>query len=287
MDVQGGRLQTGLCHHLAAARRARQGDHRFRRRRIWCSRFAAGVRYQHRQAALADLYDSSPDEPGGDTWKGDTAQHGGGAAWLVGSYDPKSDTVYWGTSNPGPWNTAVRSTGDGNFGKLTNLYTASMLALDPNTGKIKRHIQTTPADAWDYDGVNEAALADFKIGGNTVPALMKADRNGYFFVANRETARRCRRRSTCSPTGPRSGTSPRCARSRIRRRPGRAILPRTSARPDRRQELEPMSFNPQTGLVYIRPTMSSWTGRRRCRLQARRSISAPDFRQGRPRRFPR
>jgi PQQ-dependent dehydrogenase (methanol/ethanol family) len=131
----------------------------------------------------------SPDEPGGDTWKGDTGLHGGGAAWLVGSYDPKTDTVYWGTSNPGPWNTGVRSTGDGNFGKLTNLYTASTLALDPNTGKIKWHIQTTPAEAWDYDGVNEAVLADLKIGGNTVPALMKADRNGYFFVANRETGK--------------------------------------------------------------------------------------------------
>ena len=56
--------------------------------------------------------------------------HGGGAAWLVGSYDPKTNTVFWGTSNPGPWNSAVRSTGDGNMGKLTNLYTASTVAFD-------------------------------------------------------------------------------------------------------------------------------------------------------------
>src|ERR1700741_1995876 len=131
----------------------------------------------------------APGGRGSETWKGDTGLYGGGAAWLVGSYDPKSDTVYWGTSNPGPWNTAVRSTGNSDFGKLTNLYTASTLALDPNTGKIKWHIQTTPADAWDYDGVNEAVLADLKIGGSTVPALMKADRNGFFFVANRETGK--------------------------------------------------------------------------------------------------
>jgi PQQ-dependent dehydrogenase (methanol/ethanol family) len=131
----------------------------------------------------------APGEPGSDTWKGDTGLRGGGAAWLVGSYDPKTDTVYWGTSNPGPWNTGVRSSGDGNFGKLTNLYTASTLALDPNTGKIKWYIQGTPADAWDYDGVNENILADLKIGGSTVPALMKADRNGFFFVANRETGK--------------------------------------------------------------------------------------------------
>jgi len=99
-------------------------------------------------------------EPASETWKGDSGLHGGGAAWLVGSYDPKSDTVYWGTSNPGPWNTGVRSTGNGDFGKLTNLYAASTLAIDPNNGNIKWHIQTTPADAWDYDGVNEAVLAD-------------------------------------------------------------------------------------------------------------------------------
>ena len=131
----------------------------------------------------------APDEVASDTWKGDTGLHGGGAPWLVGSYDAKSDTVYWGTSNPGPWNTAVRSTGDGNFGKLTNLYTASTLAIDPNTGKIKWHIQGTPADAWDYDGVNELLLADLKIKNAKTPVLMKADRNGFFFVANRETGK--------------------------------------------------------------------------------------------------
>src|SRR6516165_2860928 len=129
------------------------------------------------------------DEPNGDTWKGDTGQHGGGAPWLVGSYDPKTNTVFWGASNPGPWNTAVRSTGNGDFGKLTNLYTASTLALDADTGKIKWWVQGTPADAWDYDGVNELVLADLKINDETVPTMMKADRNGFFFVVNRETGK--------------------------------------------------------------------------------------------------
>ena len=67
-------------------------------------------------------------------------------------------------ATPAPGTLAVRSTGDGNFGKLTNLYTASTLALDADTGKIKWHVQQTPADAWDYDGVNELVLADLKIG---------------------------------------------------------------------------------------------------------------------------
>ncbi len=130
-----------------------------------------------------------PDSPGSDSWKGDTWQHGGGAAWLVGSYDPKTNTVYYGTSNPGPWNSAVRSTGNGDYGKLTNLYTASTLALDPDTGKIKWAYQATPEDAWDYDGVNELVLADIKINGTETPVGMQANRNGFFYVLNRENGK--------------------------------------------------------------------------------------------------
>jgi PQQ-dependent dehydrogenase (methanol/ethanol family) len=125
-------------------------------------------------------------EPGNDSWKGDSWKQGGGAAWLIVSYDAKTDTIIMGTSNPSPWNAAVRGTGTSEYGKMTNLYTASTLGLDTKTGKIKWHLQTTPHDAWDYDGVNEAVLADLKIGGADTPVLMKADRNGFFYVANRE-----------------------------------------------------------------------------------------------------
>ncbi|MGQ0681495.1 PQQ-dependent dehydrogenase, methanol/ethanol family [Bradyrhizobium sp.] len=195
----------------------------------------------------------APDEPGGDTWKGDSAQHGGGAAWLVGSYDAKTDTVYWGTSNPAPWNTAVRSTGNGNFGKLTNLYTASTLALDPNTGKIKWHIQTTPADAWDYDGVNEAILADLKIGNNTVPALLKADRNGFFFVANRETGKvLSAEKFIFANWAEKWDVATMRAVENPDKRPGpghpaKDICPNLIGG----KNWQPMSYNPQTGLVYI------------------------------------
>jgi PQQ-dependent dehydrogenase (methanol/ethanol family) len=78
-----------------------------------------------------------PGEPGNDSWKGDSWQHGGAVPWLVGSYDSKTDTVFYGTSNPGPWNSAVRSSGDGNYGKLSNLYSSSTVAFDATTGKIK------------------------------------------------------------------------------------------------------------------------------------------------------
>lgn len=131
----------------------------------------------------------APNEPGGNSWKGDSYLHGGGAAWLVGSYDAKTDTVFWGTSNPSPWASKVRSTGDSNYGKLTNLYTSSTLAINPETGAIKWHLQSTPEDAWDFDGVNEPVLADLRINGKTIPAVMKADRNGFFYVANRNTGK--------------------------------------------------------------------------------------------------
>jgi alcohol dehydrogenase (cytochrome c) len=130
-----------------------------------------------------------PGEPGNDTWKGDSWQHGGGAAWYVGSYDPKTNTIFYGTSNPGPWNAAVRSTGTSDYGKLTNAGSSSTLALDPDTGKIKWEIQSTPAETWDYDGVNELVLADVSIDGQATPIYMKADRDGFFFVANRDTGK--------------------------------------------------------------------------------------------------
>jgi alcohol dehydrogenase (cytochrome c) len=195
----------------------------------------------------------APGEPGSETWKGDTGLHGGGAAWLVGSYDAKTDTVYWGTSNPGPWNTGVRSTGDGNFGKLTNLYTASTLAIDPNTGKIKWHIQGTPADAWDYDGVNELLLADLKIGGADTPVLMKADRNGFFFVANRETGKMISaEKYVYANWAKKFDISTMRAEEDPDKRPGpghpaKDICPNLIGG----KNWQPMSFNPQTGLVYI------------------------------------
>jgi alcohol dehydrogenase (cytochrome c) len=130
-----------------------------------------------------------PGEPGNDTWKGDSWQHGGGAAWYVGSYDAKTNTIFYGTSNPAPWNAAVRSTGTSDLGNLTNAGSSATLALDPDTGKIKWEIQSTPAETWDYDGVNELVLADIDINGQKTPVYMKADRDGFFFVANRDTGK--------------------------------------------------------------------------------------------------
>jgi len=124
-------------------------------------------------------------EKGGDTWKGDSGKHGGAAAWLIGSYDPKLNLVYYGTSNPAPWSAAVRGNDSSDIGKYSNLYSASVLAINGDTGAIQWHYQFTPHDAWDYDGVNELVFADLPIDGKTTPVIMQANRNGFFYVLDR------------------------------------------------------------------------------------------------------
>ena len=104
------------------------------------------------------------------TWPGDTWKTGGAATWLGGSYDAKTGLAYFGTGNPGPWNSHVR--------KGDNLYSTSTVAIDVKTGKIVWHYQGTPNDGWDYDGVNE--FITFDMDGKRVGA--KADRNGFFYV---------------------------------------------------------------------------------------------------------
>src|SRR5208337_4554409 len=193
-------------------------------------------------------------EPGGDSWRGDSAEHGGGVGWLVGSYDPKTNTVFWGTSNPAPWNTAIRSSGNGDYGKLTNLYTASTLALDADTGKIKWWVQGTPADAWDYDGVNELVLADLKMDGETAPVMMKADRNGFFFVVNRETGKVLSAEKYVPTTWAekwdiatsRAVEDP-DKRAGMPNHPAKGVCPNLIGG----KNWQPMSYNPETGLVYI------------------------------------
>jgi alcohol dehydrogenase (cytochrome c) len=104
------------------------------------------------------------------TWPGETWKTGGAATWLGGTYDAKTGLAYFGTGNPGPWNSHVR--------KGDNLYSTSTVAIDVKTGKIVWHYQGTPNDAWDFDGVNEFITFDQdgkRMGG-------KADRNGFFYV---------------------------------------------------------------------------------------------------------
>ena len=118
-------------------------------------------------------------EPGSETWKNKgTAANGGGSTWVTGSYDPQTNTLYWGVGNPGPdWDNEARP-GD-------NLYTDSTLALDPDTGKLKWYYQHTPNDAYDYDSVSENVLVDASVNGKPMKLDLEADRNGMAYALNR------------------------------------------------------------------------------------------------------
>jgi PQQ-dependent dehydrogenase (methanol/ethanol family) len=194
-----------------------------------------------------------PGEPGNDTWKGDSWKTGGGAPWYVGAYDPELHLIYYGTSNAAPWGGHTRGNDSSDVGQYTNLYTASQLAINPDTGKIVWHYQMTPSDVWDYDGVNEPVLVDLTINGTKVLALLKADRNGFFYVLNRTNGDLISAEPYVNVNWA----------SRIDLETGRPV-----ENPQYRPQLDkwakgvcpnviggknwpPMSFSPQTHLVYI------------------------------------
>jgi alcohol dehydrogenase (cytochrome c) len=119
-----------------------------------------------------------PGEFGHETWSGDSWRFGCGATWLPGSYDPDLDLLYWATGNPCPlYNGAVRA-GD-------NLFTSSVVALDPATGTRRWHYQFSPHDTHDWDSNQNMILVDRAFRGQSRKLLMHADRNGHFYVIDR------------------------------------------------------------------------------------------------------
>jgi alcohol dehydrogenase (cytochrome c) len=120
-----------------------------------------------------------PGEAGGDTWPApEIAQRGGGAAWVTGSYDPDLNLLYWGTGNPIPDYDIENRKGD-------NLFTASIVALDADTGKLKWHFQFTPQDSHDWDANQIPILADITLQGRQRKVVMVASRNGFFYIFDR------------------------------------------------------------------------------------------------------
>ena len=124
----------------------------------------------------------APGEPGHETWEGDSWQRAGAPTWLTGSYDPDLDTVYWAIGNPGP-------DINGDVRKGDNLYSCSVVALDPSTGKLKWHYQFTPNDTHDWDSTEDLVLVDRMWHGQNRKLLLHADRNGVFYVLDRVTGK--------------------------------------------------------------------------------------------------
>lgn len=121
-------------------------------------------------------------EPGSETWKGSAITHGCGATWLTGTFDPGLNTLYWPTGNPCPDFYGGDRLGD-------NLYTDSVLALDPDTGKLKWHYQFTPHDTHDWDATEILVLIDATFQGQPRKLLVQANRNGFFYVFDRVTGK--------------------------------------------------------------------------------------------------
>lgn len=120
----------------------------------------------------------APGEAGSETWPtGDQWKTGGGSVWITGNYDPETNLAFWGTGNGGPW------MGDQRPGD--NLYTASTIAIDVATGRIKGHFQYTPNESWDWDEVSPPILVDYRRNGRTVKGLIDVARNGYLWFLER------------------------------------------------------------------------------------------------------
>jgi alcohol dehydrogenase (cytochrome c) len=119
-----------------------------------------------------------PGEPGSETWRGKDIEHGCASTWLTGTYDASLDTLYWPTGNPCPDYDGSERLGD-------NLYSDSILALDPSTGRLKWHFQYTPHDVWDWDAQQPPVLVDAMWHGQMRRLLLHANRNGFFYVLDR------------------------------------------------------------------------------------------------------
>ena len=119
-----------------------------------------------------------PGEFGASSWPGELYKHGGGTTWMPGTFDPELNTLFWGTSNPSPDFDGAPRPGD-------DLYTDCVLALDPDTGKLKWHFQFTPHDLFDYDATETAMLVDADFRGQPRKLLVEANRNGFLYVLDR------------------------------------------------------------------------------------------------------
>ena len=186
------------------------------------------------------------------TWTGEWWKlGGGGTVWDGISYDPDLDLLYIGTSQGGPWVGKYRSPQGG-----ANLYVCSIIALKPETGAYVWHFQTTPADEWDYDATQGMTLADIKINGKVRKVIMQAPKNGFFYVLDRKTGEFISGKPYVKVTwatglDPKTGAPIEAPNMRYDQEE-RVVSPG----PAGGHAWQGMSYNPNTGLVYL-PALDS------------------------------
>ena len=180
-----------------------------------------------------------PGQPGSETWpkKERAWERGGGTAWVTGTYDRELDLMYWGTGNPAP-------DFDGRTRPGRNLYTSSVVAIDPDDGKLRWHYQWTPHDLWDYDGNNENIL--FNADGRRL--LAHFDKNGYLFILDRTNGKLVRvKRFADRLTWGKIGRDGKVEPDKIPTRKGTDICPG----PAGGKEWTHAAYNPRTRLLYV------------------------------------
>jgi lanthanide-dependent methanol dehydrogenase len=179
------------------------------------------------------------------SWPPDAWRTGGGTVWGWISYDPSLNLIYYGTSNPGPWNPEQRP-GD-------NKWTSGIFARDADTGEAVWFYQWSPHDLYDHDGINEQILLDLQIGGAMRQVLVRPERNGYFYVLDRTTGEVLSADPFVRIT---SSTGVDLSSGRLipvsEKEPKTGIVVREicPAAPGAK-DWNPSSYSPQTGLVYL------------------------------------
>jgi quinohemoprotein ethanol dehydrogenase len=180
------------------------------------------------------------------TWRGEWWKTGGGGtAWEGIVYDPELDLLYFGTGNATPWYDALRGGGD-------NLYAVSILAVHASNGTLGWYFQTTPGDSWDYDATQPLLQADLNIGGRVRKVIMQANKNGFFYVLDRETGEFLSGTEYVPGITWATGLDAKTGRP-VETPVGTAGLKPAIVSPsvDGAHNWEPMAFSPTTGLVYL------------------------------------
>ncbi len=191
-------------------------------------------------------FESKAMESAAKTWTGEWWKTGGGGTpWEGVVYDPALDLLYFGTGNATAWYRALRGGGD-------SLYTASILAVHASNGELAWHFQTTPGDNWDYDATQPLMQADLNIGGRPRKVIMQANKNGFFYVLDRETGEFISGAPFVSGVTWASGLDPKTGRP-IESQAVHADLKPViaSPSPDGAHNWNPIAFSPATGLVYL------------------------------------
>lgn len=191
-------------------------------------------------------FESKALESAAKTWTGQWWETGGGGTvWEGIVYDPALDLLYFGTGNPTAWYRSLRGGGD-------NLYTASIMAVHASNGELAWHFQTTPGDNWDYDATQPLVQAELTIGGRARKVIMQANKNGFFYVLDRETGEFISGAPFVSGVTWASGLDPKSGRPVESPARYSGIKPTiVSPSPDGAHNWQPMAFSPATRLVYL------------------------------------